>query len=64
MIAQWVRLQGWVCPGIEGQPAHGVGPGQLTADHIIPLSRGGTHDVTNMRALCQHCNSARGSGHD
>ncbi len=33
-----------------------------TADHIIPVSRGGTHDVDNLRPLCRRCNSALG-GH-
>ena len=31
-----------------------------TADHILPRSRGGTHDLNNLRAACFHCNSARG----
>ena len=26
--------------------------------HILPLSRGGTHDETNLAALCKPCHSA------
>ncbi|WP_168707708.1 HNH endonuclease [Mycobacterium intracellulare] len=28
-------------------------------DHIVPLSRGGTHDRRNLRPACVPCNSAR-----
>jgi hypothetical protein len=34
----------------------------LEIDHIIPIRHGGTHDLDNLRALCQPCNSSRGSG--
>ena len=26
-------------------------------DHILPLAKGGTHDLFNLRALCRSCNS-------
>lgn len=28
-------------------------------DHIVPLSRGGDHDWTNMTASCKSCNSSK-----
>lgn len=31
----------------------------LTVDHIIPLSRGGTHDRGNLRTLCRSCHGRR-----
>jgi 5-methylcytosine-specific restriction endonuclease McrA len=31
-----------------------------TADHIVPLIRGGTNEVTNLRAACLPCNSQGG----
>ena len=34
-----------------------------TADHILPRSRGGSADPSNLRASCGHCNSVRGDGH-
>jgi 5-methylcytosine-specific restriction endonuclease McrA len=31
-----------------------------TCDHIRPLILGGSHDLTNLRAACVHCNSRGG----
>jgi 5-methylcytosine-specific restriction endonuclease McrA len=31
----------------------------LTADHIVPVSEGGTHGP--LRVLCRRCNTSRGS---
>jgi 5-methylcytosine-specific restriction protein A len=31
-----------------------------TADHIVPVARGGTHDRSNLVAACRRCNSRRG----
>jgi hypothetical protein len=33
--------------------------GNLTADHVVPMSRGGTHDITNLVACCLPCNSKK-----
>ena len=34
---------------------------KLTADHVIPLSRGGTHTPSNIVPACQSCNSSKSS---
>ena len=55
---------GWVCPGVEGQPAHDVPVGGLTGDHI--KSRAEHPELalvaSNFQALCGVCNSRKGSG--
>ncbi|MEV6638441.1 HNH endonuclease [Actinoplanes sp. NPDC051470] len=32
-----------------------------TADHIVPLSKGGTNKLNNLRPACLPCNSGRGN---
>jgi 5-methylcytosine-specific restriction endonuclease McrA len=36
----------------------GVG-GKMTIDHIVPMSRGGRHEASNIQFLCLPCNSAK-----
>jgi 5-methylcytosine-specific restriction endonuclease McrA len=33
----------------------------LTGDHRIPLSKGGTSTLENIEVLCRRCNSAKGN---
>lgn len=50
--------QGSYCNGCE----HHFPPRNLTIDHIVPRSRGGSHHVDNLQLLCGACNSAKGAG--
>lgn len=34
---------------------------KLTADHIVPLSRGGSNDASNIQGLCLSCNDSKGT---
>lgn len=50
----------WAC----GLCGHRIKKKDLTVDHIIPLSRGGTHELTNLRLVHAKCNIIKGSDLD
>jgi 5-methylcytosine-specific restriction endonuclease McrA len=31
----------------------------LTADHIVPLARGGPSEMSNVQILCRSCNGSK-----
>ena len=38
---------------------HDTNPFDVTLDHLIPRSLGGTHETTNLVTACRSCNSSR-----
>lgn len=33
---------------------------QIQVDHRIPKKLGGTDDISNLQAMCEHCNKSKG----
>lgn len=62
LVAEHVEEYGWWCPGAADldHGAHGVEPGELTADHLTPVAAGGREDGP-LRVLCRSKNSGRGA---
>lgn len=57
-LEQWLRLKqmhAFLCNEC-GDREPNV---KLTEDHIIPLSKGGSDDITNIQPLCAMCNSRK-----
>ena len=57
-VLNLVSLQGGVCVYCD-QPFTDERP--PTIDHVIPISRGGMNDDSNVVAACRSCNSSKGS---
>ncbi len=56
---QWISIQmifGYRCAYC------GKKPKKLTQDHVIPVSRGGSHTISNVVPACASCNSRKGIG--
>lgn len=56
----------WRCQGcgVRVKQTMSWKPYQATLDHIIPLSRGGSHTRLNAQTLCQRCNSMKSASID
>ena len=52
------RRQGGYCAGCD----HHLQPRNLTIDHIVPRSQGGSNDISNLQLLCHACNQLKGDG--
>src|SRR3954447_5673084 len=49
----------WLCG--EAIEPDAVGPWQPTIDHLVPRSRGGSSELSNLRLAHRRCNNHRGS---
>ena len=60
LIAGHRQQHGDWCPGAPDLDHAPHATVDLTADHIQPLSLGGTHELSNLRVLCGSANSLKG----
>ena len=59
---EWHNLcerTGWIC--LRCGKSHDES--KLTADHVTPISKGGTSNIDNIQPLCGSCNSSKGNRH-
>jgi len=57
-----IKRVGWACNccGIKCQMPIGFNfPDEATVDHVVPVSKGGTHTWDNVQLLCRKCNSTK-----
>jgi len=57
---EWYPLVGKVIARDGGKCAYCGSQDKLGADHVLPLSRGGTNDEANLVACCESCNKSKG----
>ena len=46
---------------VRGVRGDGIAPNRATLEHVMPLSRGGTHTFDNARLACHRCNVRKNS---
>lgn len=56
-LMEMLHSQGFKC-NLTGQP---LSPANMTLDHIVPLSRGGVHDISNAQIILDVVNKAKGT---
>ena len=57
----WTDDEWKACQNVHGNRCLSCGSrGQLSPDHIIPLSLGGTNWIWNIQPLCRSCNCSKG----
>ena len=54
---EWIDL----CERFDNQCVCCGNEGDLSVDHIIPISKGGRNDISNIQPLCLHCNLTKGT---
>lgn len=61
--AEWMQVlvdQGFMCFWCGKNLRDKRGILRATKDHLLPLARGGNHNIGNIAAACRACNSSKG----
>lgn len=58
---QVMKRDGFRCQLCGRRSGDGV---ELHVDHIVPISKGGKSDMSNLRTLCDYCNIGKGAEYD
>lgn len=63
--AEWQSLAASYefCCAACGKCPSGIWPDVLCRDHVVPLTLGGTDDISNIQPLCNLCNVTKGNRH-
>lgn len=62
LLEEWVKVNGWLCPGDEELRQKPHLSRDLTVDHVVPLADGGALlDRANTRIRCRSCNGRLGN---
>ena len=56
ILEEFRSLRGKIKKDFYGKPCVKCGKPADTIDHIVPVSRGGTNDTSNLQPLCRSCN--------
>jgi|GEM_PF-3914025 len=56
-----IAMRAEVIAAAGGRCEHCGSTERLTADHIVPLARGGSNHRSNFQCLCEPCNQAKGT---
>jgi 5-methylcytosine-specific restriction endonuclease McrA len=56
-VVDWMKI----LKDFDNRCAYCRRSGQMTIDHVVPLSRGGRHSISNLVPACRSCNKQKGS---
>jgi HNH endonuclease len=52
----------FACPLCGFEFVLGLGDPNIEVDHVVPISQGGEHALSNLRPLCFYCNRCKRTG--